>query len=57
MTPMRSLHRINRQRAAAADGDSEEGLDMMRYTHNARRRGEDGVGTMGIGWSRDGRNL
>lgn len=59
MAPMRSLHRIYRQRAAvaAADGNSEDGSDMMRHTQDIRRRGEDGIGTMGIGWSRDGRNL
>lgn len=57
MAHVRPVHRSNRHRAAALEMNSDEGSDIMRHTQDTWRRGDDGVGTMGIGWSRDGRNL
>jgi hypothetical protein len=57
MIHARPLHRIPMQRAAVGDGDVDEDSDLVRHAQDTRRSREDGVGTMGIGWSRDGRSL
>lgn len=58
MTRLRQLHGMTVGRVAAAEGiyDDNE-LDMLRRLQETRGRREEGVGTMGIGWSGDGRNL
>lgn len=55
---LRQLHGTNHERLVAAEGmyDDDESI-MPRRTPESRGRREEGVGTMGIGWSGDGRNL
>lgn len=58
MARLRQLHGMTIGRAVTAEGlyDDNE-LEMLRRLQETRVRREEGVGTMGIGWSQDGRNL
>lgn len=58
MARLRQLHGMTVGRVAAAEAiyDDNE-LDVLRRLQETRGWREEGVGTMGIGWSRDGRNL
>ena len=58
MARLRQLHGITTGRLGSTEGlyDDNE-LDILRRLQETRGRREEGVGTMGIGWSEDGRNL
>lgn len=58
MQRLRQLHGMTVERARAVENlyDDHE-LDMLRRIQETRGRRDEGVGTMGVGWSGDGRNL
>ena len=58
MQRLRQLHGMTVERARAVENlyDDHE-LDMLRRIQETRSRRDEGVGTMGVGWSGDGRNL
>lgn len=58
MQRLRQLHGMTVERARAVEHlyDDHE-LDMLRRIQETRGRRNERVGTMGVGWSRDGRNL
>ena len=58
MQRLRQLHGMTVERARAVENlyDDHE-LDMLRHFQETRGRRDEGVRTMGVGWSDDGRNL
>lgn len=58
MQRLRQLHGMTVERARAVENlYDDHDLDMLRRFQETRRRHDDGVRTMGVGWSDDGRNL